>query len=168
MRAPLARLVVQPRGECRGALRSGAQASDAIVSVCWCPRPAQRLEEEALPSATSSARVEASRSPPAFLPRQSRQCSDQCQPPMLRTDLAGEAYSAAAGARRHAPRPTRRAFATWSSKTRVLFCAPSWLTLATGRQRNARPKPRKPRDRQLRRCAPSWLTFGIGCFIGTT
>ena len=143
MRAPLAHLVVQPRGECRGALRSGAQASDAIVSVCWCPRLAQRLEEEALPSATSSARVEASRSPPAFLPRQSRQCSDQCQPPMLRTDLAGGACSAGAGARRHAPRPTRRAFATWSSEARVLA-------------------------RVVRRCAPSWLTFGTGCLYSRT
>ena len=170
MRAPLAHLVVQPRGECRGALRSGAQASDAIVSVCWCPRPAQRLEEEALPSATSSARVEASRSPPAFLPRQSRQCSDQCQPPMLRTDLAGGACSAAAGARRHAPRPTRRAFATWSSEARVVLRA----VLADFGDRN-RQTDRETRDLirgRVLAVAASVLRavladfWELGCFIG--
>ena len=109
VRAPRAHRGVQPRGECKGALRSGAQASGVTVSVCWCPRPVRRLEEEALPSATRSARVEPSRSPPAFSPHRSRQCSDQCQPPTLRTDLAGGACSAVAGARRHAQRHTRKA-----------------------------------------------------------
>ena len=109
VRAPRAHRGVQPRGECKGALRSGAQASGVTVSVCWCPRPVRRLEEEALPSATRSARVEPSRSPPAFSPHRSRQCSDRCQPPTLRTDLAGGACSAVAGARRHAQRHTRKA-----------------------------------------------------------